>query len=92
MKIIQVNKSAVDDFRTVFCRNDCAIPEEVDGITFAVDGHNTIIDYEMYDTNDSVIEPGVGTFYDVHRLFNLAVDAAKKKVGSNTTMVESLVR
>ena len=69
-----------------------AATEEVDGITFAVDGHNTIIDYEMYDTDDSVIDPGVGTFYDVHRLFNLAVDAAKKKVGSNTTMVESLVR
>tara|TARA_R100001163_G_scaffold37066_1_gene28350 strand:- start:116 stop:394 length:279 start_codon:yes stop_codon:yes gene_type:complete len=92
MKIIQVNKSAVDDFRTVFCRNDCAIPEEVDGITFAVDRHNTMIDYEMYDTDDSVIVPGVGTFYDLHRLFNFAVDATKKKVNSNTTMVESLVR
>ena len=91
MKIMQISKSAVDDFRTVFSKNDCAIPENVDGIVFAVDGHNTIIDYEMYDTNDSVIEPGVGTFYDVHRLFNLAVDAAKKKVGSNSMMVESLI-
>jgi len=92
MKIIQVNKSAVDDFRTVFCSNDCAIPEEVDGITFAVDRHNTMIDYEMYDTDDSVIVPGVGTFYDLHRLFNFAVDATKKKVNSNTTMVETLMR
>jgi len=92
MKIVQINKSAVDDFRTVFCGNDCAIPEEVDGITFAVDRHNTMIDYEMYDTDDSVIVPGVGTFYDLHRLFNLAVDAAKKKVGNNCIMIESLVR
>ena len=82
MKILQINKMAIDLFRTKFCPDGCTIPDEVDGITVCYDNNNKVVDFEMYDIEDKPLHSSTGCsvlgesdkYYgsndDMHRLFN----------------------
>ena len=82
MKILQINKSAIDDFAEKYCPNGCTIPDEVDGITVCYDNNNKVVDFEMYDSEDKhLYDPKFGydpdrrydkAYDDIHRLFNYA--------------------
>ena len=82
MKILQINKSAIDLFRTKFCPDGCTIPDEVDGISVCYDNNNKVVDFEMYDIEDKPLHSSTGCWVlgesdkyygsndDMHRLFN----------------------
>jgi len=84
MKILQIGKSAIDLFRTKFCPNGCTIPDEVDGITVCYDSNNRVVEYEMYDSENTPLHSSkmchvwgheasmkyYGANDDTHRLFN----------------------
>ena len=82
MKILQINKSAIDDFAEKYCPNGCTIPSEVDGITVCYNNLNKVVDYEMYDSEDNhLYDPKLSfdldrrydkAYDDIHRLFNYA--------------------
>lgn len=83
MKILQINKSAIDDFARKYCPMGCTIPSEVDVITVCYDNCNKVVDYEMCDSEDKLLcDPKFSYIFadrkydkaydDLHRLFNYA--------------------
>ena len=82
MKILQINKPAINLFRAKFCPDGCTIPDEVYGITVCYDNNNKVVDFEMYDSEDTPLHSSTGCrvlgesdkYYgsndDMHRLFN----------------------
>ena len=84
MKILQISKSAIDLFRTKFCPSGCTIPDEVNGITVCVDNNNKVVDFEMYDSEDTPLHSSTmchafdteiskkyyRAYDDTHRLFH----------------------
>ena len=95
MKIVQINKPAIEEFRTTFCGNYCYIPPEVESITVAY-YMGTPHDYEMTDEEDKVVKPAnadrvaSNEYADLHRLFNIAYDCKQSAGIAHTYIVNSL--